>query len=55
MMDLEGWIILGVITLANIGCAFVSRSYARLAQKACRHSLGIKTSDRETRKETPNV
>lgn len=49
MMDLEGWIILGVITLANIGCAFVSRSYARLAREACRQSLGIQPNDSETR------
>jgi len=47
MMDLEGWIILGVITLANIGCAFVSRSYARLAQEACRQSLGIQSDNGE--------
>jgi hypothetical protein len=34
-MDMN-WIILGVITLGNIGLAWVSKSYAQLAQEACK-------------------
>jgi len=39
--DYTPWIILGIITIGNFCLAWVCISYAKLAQEACRKSLGI--------------
>lgn len=42
------WIILGVITFANIGLAWCSSNYAKIAQDACKRALKIEKSDVES-------
>ena len=46
-MDIELMIILGVLTVGNIACAYVSMRFAKIAQEACRKSLGIQSQDGE--------